>query len=90
MEILIYGNRKQDDMMWDISTPEKKKAAFLLLFKYLKDEWGVYCDMSVKDKELYDRAIEGDAFSAEKLLTRRKTYEYEEWNYGLIINPLEG
>jgi hypothetical protein len=45
MKILIYGNRKQDPDMYDISTPEKEAAAYLQLFKYLDEHWQVYCDL---------------------------------------------
>ena len=45
MKILIYGNRKQDPDMYDISTPEKEAAAYLKLFKYLDEHWQVYCDL---------------------------------------------
>ena len=69
MKILIYGNRKQDPDMYDISTPEKEAAAYLKLFNYLDEHWQVYCDLEddVEDlvvceactKELH-RLCEGD------------------------------
>ena len=42
MKILKYENRKCDPAYWDISTPEKKEAAFWRLFKLLEEEWSVY------------------------------------------------
>lgn len=44
-QILIYGNRKAEDVFWDISTPELRAAAFLDLFKYLDEVWSVYLDL---------------------------------------------
>lgn len=90
MRVLIYGNRKQDDDIYDISTPEKEAAAFLTLFNYLNDEWCVYGDdLGNKEQSLYDAAKRGDAMAAKKLLSIRRDYEYEEWHYGEVINPLE-
>lgn len=45
MRVLVYGNRKQDDVIYDVSTPEKEAAAFLLLFKMLDEDWEVYTDL---------------------------------------------
>lgn len=85
--ILVYGNRKQDDVAWDISTPEARKEGFVALFNYLKDEWQVYSadywggtSQEKTQKELYRLALEGDGEAAEKLLKMRQRYEYEEWN----------
>lgn len=97
MKILIYGNRKQDDMMWDISTPEQRAAAFLILFQYLRDEWNVYnydyWGSTLKEqayqKELYEKANKGDSKAAEILLKQRVKYEYEEWTTASVLNPLE-
>lgn len=81
---LIYGNRKMDDVSWDISTPAKRSKAFLKLFKLLRDGWKVYTldywgspMETSKQKMLYDMACKGDGAAAEKLLTMRKKYEYE-------------
>jgi hypothetical protein len=80
MELLIYGNRKQEDEIWDISTPEKRAAAFLDLFKILRDDWQVYeSDLNTKQAGLVVLANEGDAKAAETLLKQRKSYEYEQW-----------
>lgn len=45
MKILIYGNRKQDDVLYDISTPEKEEAAFRAVFKTLDEKWHVYSEI---------------------------------------------
>lgn len=45
MKLLIYGNRKQDDEVYDISTPEKESKAFLQLFRCLDEEWQVYSEV---------------------------------------------
>ncbi len=84
---LIYGHRKQDDLKWDISTPELRAKAFLELFKELKSVWKVFeCGYwgankaeEAKQKALYKLAVGGDAAAAEELLTMRIDYEYEEW-----------
>lgn len=91
MKVLIYGNRKQDDEIYDISTPEKEAAAFLAVFKTLDEEWQVYTSggLNQKQKALYADAKRGDAEAAKRLMTMRKSYEYEEWHYGEVINPLE-
>lgn len=45
MKVLIYGNRKQSDMIYDISTPEKEAAAYLDIFNMLDKDWEVYIDL---------------------------------------------
>lgn len=87
--VLIYSNRKADARVWNISTPEKRKKAFLSLFSILSEEWDAYADLDlfredqpVEQVNLYDLARLGDADAAEKLLTMRKDrdYEYEYWS----------
>jgi len=93
---LIYGHRKQDDMKWDISTPELRATAFLELFKELKTAWRVFeCDYWGKtkveqaiQKALYESASAGDAAAAEELLTLRIDYEYENWR--IVDAPKSG
>jgi hypothetical protein len=90
VRILLYSNRKVDPMAWDASTPEKKAAAFLALFEYLRDDWEVYADLQEpqpwdvdkpsRQRVLFQRAVAGDAEAAEALLTMRKKYEYEYWS----------
>jgi len=87
--VLIYSNRKADARVWNISTPEKRKKAFMSLFSILSDEWDAYADLElfpgdqpVEQVNLYDLARLGDADAAEKLLTLRRDrdYEYEYWS----------
>jgi hypothetical protein len=91
-DLLIYGNRKQEDIIWDISTPEKRAAGFLALFRFLNEEWDVYQsdDLNAAQEKLFNKAVKGDAVAAECLLTMRKNCEYEEWDFGELINPLTG
>jgi len=141
MKVLIYGNRKQDDMMWDASTPEKEKAALRQLFECLDESWQVYGEIkdtkevkrqekkveelreaveevkngkipkaleaagrnnavayerakrefaSLKEQNgYYEAAKNGDDKALKILLQIRKGYEYEEWDYGDVIDPLE-
>ena len=87
LKTLIYGNRKQPDVKWDISTPYLREKAFLELFKYLKTQWKVYqCGYWGEDKaeqnkqhRLYGLANGGDGKAAERLLKMRIEYEYENW-----------
>ena len=44
-KVLIYGNRKQDDEIWDVSTPELLDKACLDLFSLLNDNWQVYTNL---------------------------------------------
>jgi len=91
--VLIYSNRKSDARVWNISTPEKRKKAFLSLFSILEDEWDAYSDFELfpddqptDQRNLYDLAKLGDAEAAEKLLTIRKdrNYEYEYWSISKV------
>jgi len=45
VRVLKYGNRKANDVVYDISTPEKLLAAYLLMFNLLNEEWEVYIDL---------------------------------------------
>lgn len=84
---LVYGNRKEPETKWDISTSELRAKAFLELFNHLKTVWKVFTcgywgktkDEQETQKALYNLACGGDAVAAEKLLTMRIDYEYEEW-----------
>jgi hypothetical protein len=80
-KVLIYSNRRYDEKVWDISTPELENRAFLQLFKLLQD-FEVYDqdELSITAKDLYALADSGNAFAAKKLLRLRKGNEYEEWN----------
>jgi hypothetical protein len=88
MKVLIYGNRKQDNDIYDISTPEKESTAYLKLFHYLDEKWGVYCDLPANQKDKYTKAKAGNADAAKRLLNARRDYEYEEFSFGEVIDPL--
>lgn len=45
LKILTYSNRKIDPVIYDISTPEKELAAYLLLFQQLDKDWQCYSDL---------------------------------------------
>ena len=45
--VLIYSNRKIDNIVFDISTPAKKQKAMMKLFKMLDRDWNVYCDLKL-------------------------------------------
>lgn len=88
MKVLIYGNRKEDDTIYDASTPEKEAAAYLRVFKELDEYWQCYADLTAKWKPVYDKAKAGDAEAAKRLMNARKDYEYEEFRIGEVIDPL--
>lgn len=133
LDILIYKG-KYDDEIYDVSTPEKEAAAYLMLFGYLDEEWGVYSDIEeptplkvcepcekalhrlcegtcacenspecrkksrraksdydrdLSVKRMYDKAKAGDAEAAKRLLYARKGNEYEGFQLGYVIDPLE-
>jgi hypothetical protein len=96
MLTLIYGNRKIDDVKWDITAPEARSKAFLELFRMLKGQWSVYAsaywgetkEEQKLQKELYRKASKGDAAAAEQLLTMRIEYEYENWR--IVETPDSG
>jgi len=83
MKVLMYGNRKMSPIAFDASTPELELKAFLRLFQYFDgDYWRMYkaSPLTGKQKDWYEKAKYGaDGDSARKLLTARRTYEYEEW-----------
>src|SRR5277367_451166 len=95
-QVLVYGNRKQENMQFPFSTQAEKEAAFLKLFKYLKNTWKVYDSnsMSSAQKIQYAGALLNIGKNAIKLLTMRKTYEYEIWHIekvpakGAVANTL--
>lgn len=60
MEILLYGNRKQNNVAWDISNLEKRKIGFFELYKYLRDPWRLW-DNDSRYTDLRNRAEAGDA-----------------------------
>lgn len=51
-KILVYNNRKIDDMSWDVSTPAKETRAFKELFTMLDRDWKVYVDLKGKVEPL--------------------------------------
>jgi hypothetical protein len=81
-QVLVYGNRKEPDTQYPFLTLAEKEEVFLKLFKYLKNTWKVYDagSMSTTQRKLYVAAKNGIGSAAIKLLTARKTYEYEVWH----------
>lgn len=52
MRVLVYENRKADPVCWDASTPEKKGAAVLCLFRHLDRDWEFYTGLDEYPKDL--------------------------------------
>lgn len=88
MKVLIYGNRKQDDTLYDISTPEKESAAYLAVFKELDGYWQVYDDAKTVTSNDYKDAKNGDGQAAKRLMTKRRGYEYENFTIAEVVDPL--
>lgn len=86
MKILVYGNRKSDDIYYDASTPEKEDIAYLALFKILDEEWEVYADLEEAHRPYYDAARGGDAKAAKKLMYLRRRYEYEDVREAYVLD----
>ncbi len=59
MKVLRYENRKVDATLYDICTPEKESAAYLLLFKELNEEWHVYSDLAETEAALCEPCTDG-------------------------------
>lgn len=89
MKILIYENRKADPICWDASTPEKEEAALRCLFKLLDDEWECYADIHGHHYDLYMKARKGQFDAIKHLLHLRRGYEYEEYRWGELIDPIQ-
>lgn len=51
MKVLVYSNRKIDNMIWDASTPEKELAAHLALFKELDGYWQCYGELEEEEED---------------------------------------
>jgi hypothetical protein len=68
-----HGEQEFESDSWE--------GAFLAMFKEL-DERGDYeaCPLVGIQQSLYEQAREGDGKAAIRLLTIRKTYEYEGWH----------
>jgi hypothetical protein len=45
MKVLQHGSRKTNPVLYDISTPEKEAAAYLLLFTTLNEDLQCYVDL---------------------------------------------
>ena len=56
-KILVYGNRKSEQVLVDVSTPDLMELAVFWLFNYLHSEWHAYIDL--------DRAAEDDPIEVE-------------------------
>lgn len=98
MEILYY-KAKHDPVFWDASTPKKKAAAYLALFRYL-DKWSGYADLDERGRgyslkvwralrKARDGARAGDAAAAMRLLDYRNSqgYEYETFYFVYVLDP---
>ncbi|MBA7665289.1 hypothetical protein ES703_73359 [subsurface metagenome] len=74
MEILLYENRKIDPICWDASTPEKKKASLLALFRYF-DKRKFYASLEGFPKGLARAEKEIAAFKEGKAVVNPILYE---------------
>lgn len=77
--LLFIG--KDHKLVWDASTTELAEQALLSLFKYLDEQWGFYGDLKQMQSLLYEKAKRGDAKAVKSLLSMRRAYEYEWWQF---------
>ena len=90
MKVLAYGNRKTDGSYWLADTPERLSKAYWKLFEEL-EYWQVFDDgeEDSNQKFFYNKAQEGDEQSLIKLLNSVKGYEYCEWSFIEVEDPME-
>ena len=77
--ILLYENRKSDPIAWDASTEELMAEAFLACFNYLNKDWQLFNDLKEMESGVYEKATQGDADAARKILENRQYDEYCSW-----------
>lgn len=94
-DLLVYGNRKSDLYIWDITTAAKRDAAIRALFTLLDDDWQVYGDLAeplawdaaeTNQRVWYRQAKAGDVDAMADLLTARRQHEYETWHTETLID----
>jgi hypothetical protein len=56
-KVLVYGNRKSEQILVDVSTPNLMDLTIFWLFNYLRTEWHAYIDL--------DRSAEADPIEVE-------------------------
>lgn len=78
--ILLYIG-KDHKVAWDASTTELAEQALLNLFKYLDKEWHFYENLREMQSLLYDKAKKNDAIAIKRILSIRKNYKYEWWEF---------
>jgi hypothetical protein len=79
--ILLYEGKYSNEA-WDASTTELAEQALVKLFKYLDEvQLGFYSDLKTMESALYMRAKSGDVRSVKQLLSIRRHYEYEWWEF---------
>jgi len=77
--ILLYENRKSDPIAWDASTEELMAKAFIACFNYLDKDWQLFNDLKEMESGVYEKATQGDADAARKILENRQYDEYCSW-----------
>ena len=77
--ILLYENRKSDPIAWDASTEELMAKAFIACFNYLDKDWQLFNDLKEMESGVYEKATQGDADAARKILENRQYDEYFNW-----------
>ena len=82
-KILLYSG-KHNYAAWDASTKELEEQAMSKLFNYLDEVYSYYDDLKEMQSLLYKKAKEGDAKSIYTVLSMRRSYEYEYWEFLLV------
>jgi len=84
--ILLYENRKIAPIAWDASTEELMAKAFLACFNYLDKDWQLFDDLKEMESRIYEKATQGDAAAARKILEPRQFDEYCHWQIVDILD----
>ena len=91
-KVLIYGNRKSDTLVWDVSSPELERIAFLGLFNYLDTTWEVYSDLiDLEEPTKPSLTLEQIANLPEgrvkqEAIAEQKDYNSEVTNFKILIS----
>ena len=82
--VLIYENRKINPLIWNISSPELERGAFLDLFNYLDKNLGFYPDFeSLQEPPKPSLTLEQISKLPEGRTKKEAFKEHEEYKSGL-------
>lgn len=80
-KVLIYENRKSAPEIWDVSTLELRRKAFLSLFNLLDDTWQAYEDLKeLEEPKKPSMTLEDIAKLSAGKVRKTAEEEHEEYN----------